>query len=154
MPNKATGPHSPVPPPRPEGGGDRLRGPLAIGLSTAALVLFCLVVSALLFHHFSAKRPMQSTSSLGIITAPDQAPFTRFAGPGLYIDEGRAERIALQEQQSQKLNRYGWGDRRKGIVHIPIDRAMDWMTRSDTNTLVAATNAASLRFSPERTVSR
>ena len=31
----------------------------------------------------------------------------------------------LREKDQQELNSYGWVDRTRGIIHIPIDRAMD-----------------------------
>ena len=33
--------------------------------------------------------------------------------------------VEVRKQQSSALDSYGWVDRSRGIVHIPIDRAMD-----------------------------
>jgi len=35
----------------------------------------------------------------------------------------------LHAHEKQVLNSYGWVDRQKGIVHIPIDQAMELMVR-------------------------
>jgi hypothetical protein len=35
----------------------------------------------------------------------------------------------LHAHEQQLLNSYGWVDRQKGIVHIPIDQAMELMVR-------------------------
>jgi len=62
---------------------------------------------------------------LGIVIAPDEKPLTRLPAPSLELDDGHADYLALRQQQSEKLNSYGWVDRSNGIVRIPIDRAMD-----------------------------
>ncbi|HYQ92703.1 MAG TPA: hypothetical protein VES89_11680 [Candidatus Competibacteraceae bacterium] len=35
----------------------------------------------------------------------------------------------LLARQRQRLNRYGWADRQQGIVHIPIERAMELLVQ-------------------------
>lgn len=47
-----------------------------------------------------------------------------FPEPRLQIDETQ-DRDALRAEESERLERYAWVDRRKGVVRIPIDRAMD-----------------------------
>ena len=37
----------------------------------------------------------------------------------------RVDLARLKKQELDRLNRYGWVDRKAGIAHIPIDRAMD-----------------------------
>jgi hypothetical protein len=44
------------------------------------------------------------------------------SAPNPKIDE-------LHAHEKQVLNSYGWVDRQKGIVHIPIDQAMELMVR-------------------------
>ena len=44
------------------------------------------------------------------------------SAPNPKIDE-------LHAHEQQVLNSYGWVDRQKGIVHIPIDQAMELMVR-------------------------
>jgi hypothetical protein len=36
--------------------------------------------------------------------------------------------VALDSQTDARLHRYGWIDRSKGVVHIPIERAMTLMS--------------------------
>jgi hypothetical protein len=38
--------------------------------------------------------------------------------------ESGAERAAVEGPEKAKLDSYGWVDRKKGIVHIPVDRAV------------------------------
>lgn len=68
---------------------------------------------------------MQPMQRLGIINAPDEKPLTHLPAPSLELDDGHADYLALRQQQSEKLNSYGWVDRSNGIVRIPIDHAMD-----------------------------
>jgi len=35
----------------------------------------------------------------------------------------------LRAQEAAQLNSYGWVDQQKGVVHIPIDRAMELMAK-------------------------
>jgi hypothetical protein len=45
--------------------------------------------------------------------------------------ERRAVGTELKSAQLRHLTSYGWVDRDRGIVHVPIDRAMDlWIERS------------------------
>ncbi|HVI10343.1 MAG TPA: hypothetical protein VND65_18790 [Candidatus Binatia bacterium] len=51
-----------------------------------------------------------------------------FPSPQLEEDErGQLNSVILQEEQ--KLNSYGWVDEPAGVVHIPIDRAMDLLVQ-------------------------
>ena len=102
-----------------------LRYALIFGGSAIGLILFCLASSGILLHAFSRNHPMQSMAPFGIISASDLKPLEGFPAPHLEIDDGHAQTVALLAQQSQKLNSYGWIDRSRGVVRIPIGRAMD-----------------------------
>lgn len=43
-----------------------------------------------------------------------QIPFDAFGGG-----------LALHDAQKRRLQSYGWIDRRRGVIHVPIDRAID-----------------------------
>ncbi len=43
------------------------------------------------------------------------------------------ELAAIREQEEQKLSRYAWVDRERGIVRIPIERAMQLMAQRSTD---------------------
>ncbi|HEY1790272.1 MAG TPA: hypothetical protein VGJ73_19155 [Verrucomicrobiae bacterium] len=102
-----------------------VRNVLIVGGGAAFLLVFGLAACALAFHHLARSRPMQWMPPLGIVSAPNLKPLERFPAPNLQIDDDHAERVALYAAQNQKLNSYGWEDQSNGIVHIPIDRAMD-----------------------------
>ena len=48
--------------------------------------------------------------------------------PRLQVDEGRT-RALLRERELRELGSYGWIDRDRGVVRIPIDEAMDRLLR-------------------------
>jgi len=110
------------------------RNVLIIGGAAAALLITSLVVSGIIFARFSTHRQMQQMQSLGILTAPNLAPLTRFPKPNLQIDDDHAQMTVLLAQQNAKLNSYGWIDRSNGIVRIPIDRAMDLILKNGLST--------------------
>jgi hypothetical protein len=98
---------------------------IIIAVSTAALLVICLLAAGAYMHRLAGQRPMHAMESLGLVAAPDQKPLTRFPKPNLELDDGHADSTALVARQETKLNSYGWVDRSNGIVHIPIERAMD-----------------------------
>jgi hypothetical protein len=102
-----------------------VRNLLIIGGASAFLLVFSLGACALAIHTMAQHRPMQPMAPLGIIIAPNLKPLERFPKPNLQIDDDHAERMALYTAQDDELNSYGWVNRSDGIVHIPIDRAMD-----------------------------
>lgn len=51
------------------------------------------------------------------------ADVTRFPQPRLESDE-RTEINGFRTEEEKRLNSYGWVDQNAGVVHIPIDRAM------------------------------
>ena len=102
-----------------------VRNVLIVGGAAAFLVVISLAACGLAIHLLARSHPMQQMQPLGIIIAPNLKPFERFPKPNLEIDDDHAERIALYQAQTERLNSYGWVDRSNGVVHIPIDRAMD-----------------------------
>lgn len=55
---------------------------------------------------------------------PGKYPQTAFPDPRLETDE-RNQLNDIRLSEEQKLNSYGWVDKKAGTVHIPIERAMD-----------------------------
>ena len=91
----------------------------AVGL--AALVIVVLVISygALVWLRHSAVRRAEPPSPLSITREPTP-------GPQLLVEPGRAMKAMRQEEEA-RLKSYGWIDQEKGIVHIPIERAIDML---------------------------
>jgi hypothetical protein len=93
-----------------------------IVVGVASLLVFALgtVWAVWILHHETEKAhlatgtprdPMLGKAEIGIV---DQVLF-----------EGDHRLATWRAERAAKLNGYGWTDRKKGIVHIPIERAMD-----------------------------
>ena len=91
---------------------------LILGGAFVVLLVFGLVVGFLTFRFFS------SQESLG----PPASPLTNARRlppePRLQVN-GYQDLVSYQKQQQDILNHYGWVDQAAGVVHIPIDQAMD-----------------------------
>jgi hypothetical protein len=57
------------------------------------------------------------------VTGPSDAPQRQTAAPQLQIDP-LTDVAAHREAETRELTTYGWLNRQRGIVRIPIDRAM------------------------------
>lgn len=88
-----------------------------IGLVIAVTVI-CVFIWGLfnLYKHNAGG----SAQRLNAMAAPSQLP----PGPRLQV-KPYEELQALRKREEEVLNSYGWVDQRNGIVHIPIDQAMD-----------------------------
>jgi len=106
------------PSPRHETRDASIRGLVIFGLSLFVSLVLVLVIAARLFWHFAR------VQSLG----PPASPFANVRvlppTPRLQPDP-RRDLQHFREAQQELLHTYGWVDRNAGIVHIPIDRAMD-----------------------------
>jgi hypothetical protein len=50
--------------------------------------------------------------------------------PRLQVTDQR-DLEALRRAEAERLEGYGWVDRKAGVVHIPIERAMDLLSGED-----------------------
>ncbi len=99
------------------------------------MIAFILIAGALLSGFFVRGQ------SIVITPAPTLLP----PAPRLQTIPGEDFRT-FQATQQAELNSYGWVDRKKGVVRIPIDRAMEIIAQSNlpvaTGTPVAVTPPA------------
>ncbi len=108
-----------IPEPEHEDRDVNVRGIIIAGLAIAFGVFVVFVVSAFLLNWLTS-RGQQVTQVPQVSPVPTLQP----ANPPLQVNEP-ADLKALREEEDQKLNTYRWIDRSKGIVQIPIDRAME-----------------------------
>jgi hypothetical protein len=94
-----------------------LRLPLYTAMSVLVLLVVVLFVVWLLSGGAGGGIPSLWTSSL--FEQPLKGP-----APALESDP-RGELGRSRQQAQARLESYGWIDRSQGIVHIPIERAMD-----------------------------
>ena len=97
---------------------------LAIGCVLVAIVLRGLY--SYLSAYDNTHQPVQSPllpPARGETRIVIPGDIAKFPQPRLESDE-RLEIKDFRLQEDQKLNSYGWVDQPAGVVHIPIDRAM------------------------------
>ncbi len=87
------------------------------GLGLAVVVVASLILTAWLFDIFAARRATEDVpaSPLARVEPP--------AGPLLQVD-APSDLARLRAEEEATLSTYGWVDRGKGIVRIPIQQAM------------------------------
>lgn len=91
----------------------------AVGL--AVLIIAALLVCYGLITWLVQRQARRAEAPSPLVIAPEPA-----LGPRLATDPGRALKTLRQQEQS-RLKSYGWIDQEQGIVHIPIERAMDML---------------------------
>lgn len=133
------------------------------GLALAGLILYFIAngIFAYLNKRFETEQPPVSplvtnpTSDTRRIPPQFKGDYEKylkedFPAPQLEINE-RTELNDIRLREENTLSTYGWVDQKAGIVHIPIDRAMDLLAkqglpvRSQTETAVESSTAPAHR---------
>lgn len=92
------------------------------------LALSMLIIMALVWGMFNVLKTTEQTDA-------NQQALSPLATPGQLPPEPRLtakpyeELQNLRSHEDQVLNHYGWQDQKNGIVHIPIDKAMDMVAQ-------------------------
>ena len=90
-----------------------------VGIALATVIALALLVTYGLFHYFysgeTRTRPLPSPLSYSREPTPE---------PRLSVEPGE-ELKTLRSEEDAMLKSYGWIDRDKGVVRIPIDRAIE-----------------------------
>ena len=89
--------------------------------------------------HQAGKSPMVQYQQDTRTVAP--GTITQFPEPRLETDE-RSEINDFRYYEEETLNSYGWVDQNAGIVHIPIDRAMQLIAQRGLPTIPQGDTAA------------
>jgi hypothetical protein len=91
---------------------------LQFGLGLAAVIVVVFLAMRWTFHFFSVEEPL----------GPPPTPFENARvlppQPRLQV-EPHQDLKTFCAQQLTELNSYGWVDQQNGVVHMPIDQAMD-----------------------------
>jgi hypothetical protein len=99
-------------------------------LSTRGILWFAVSLVLTLVAVFFAARVFQS--ALAHNNQRDASRITRPATavpPPHLQSEPTRDLAAFRAAQSAKLHGYGWVDRKAGVIHIPIERAMELTAR-------------------------
>jgi hypothetical protein len=97
-----------------------------MNVNAVALFAVSLVVALTIVHYLAVVmfRHLASQPSSYLPPTPLAASREKFAGPRLLVDQA-LDMNKLHASEQSVLNSYDWVDRDHGIVHIPIDRAIE-----------------------------
>jgi len=100
-------------------------GILFVGAIVLLTMVACLWIGWIIMNRLAQDRAMDATAvTRGVITAPDLQTLERFPGPNLQLNP-REDLVALRAREQARLTSYGWVNREEGVVHVPIERAME-----------------------------
>ncbi len=101
----------------------------AMWLTVAMVLSLGIVYGA--YYMFEQRRVAQdaATQQYPLAAGRDQTP----PAPRLQTQPFK-DVYLLKQGQNEKLNSYGWTDKDAGMVHIPIERAMDIVRTQQLNT--------------------
>jgi hypothetical protein len=117
---------------------DRVSTKVVVGFGVALLVLgaIAMVLVALIFKAFergATRRDEASVSAAGLQVPPEVVP----PAPRLQVYAVRHWKD-FEAAENVRLESYGWMDRSAGVVHIPIERAMELIAQRGVGPLPAA----------------
>jgi len=97
------------------------------GIGLAFLVVVSQLLLWWLFDHFSDRETKLSPHVPAIVRlqAPTVPPEPRLQGNAPLDVNPRLDLKQMRSNEDAFLNHYGWIDPDHGIVHVPIDRALD-----------------------------
>lgn len=104
------------------------KGIIGFLIGLAVTVLLIGVISWGMYYFFSGGRiypqPSAAETATPASSIPKGNPELRFPAPTLQPDPA-AELNKFRSGEEERLNSYGWVDQKAGVVHIPIERAID-----------------------------
>jgi hypothetical protein len=92
----------------------------AVSLTVALIVVHYLALGT--FHHLARQSSAYPTPS------PLATTRETFTGPRLLVNQ-KLDMETFRASEDTLLNNYGWVDRNRGVVRIPIDRAIDLLAQ-------------------------
>jgi uncharacterized protein (DUF58 family) len=92
-----------------------------LGLAALLIVALAVVYGIMVWFRHSAAARAERPVPLAVTTEPR-------AAPQLLVDPGQSMK-QMRQQEDSRLKSYGWIDEEKGIVHIPIDRAIEMLAK-------------------------
>ncbi len=112
-------------PPAPPSGDENVRAILRFGfwMIVAAVVIYAALFGLFQYFDWQAAAADPAQNPLLADEKPPANPAARFPQPRLQANAA-ADQVKARAQEDERLNTYGWVDRQAGVVHLPIDRAM------------------------------
>ncbi|HZQ67854.1 MAG TPA: hypothetical protein VFA68_04980 [Terriglobales bacterium] len=130
-----------------------------VGLAIASVLIYLIVIGMYKFLDSYQRAHQPPQNPLAVPTAPDTRDITmadihQFPQPRLETNE-RIELNGFRLAEEQQLHSYGWVDKNAGVVHIPIEKAMQLLAqRGLPTTPRAGTAPASTVQMAEQAASR
>ena len=89
----------------------------------AAVIIYAALFG--LFQYFDWQAAVADPAQNPLLAGekPPASPAARFPQPQLQANAA-ADQAKARAEEEELLNTYGWVDRQAGVVHLPIDRAM------------------------------
>jgi hypothetical protein len=100
---------------------DQIRARLPLGITAWVLVFGALLCVVAVLVLLARSHTLERAPSVASVQRPE--PEVHNIRTELFRSGGAADR--LKADQRRALQHYGWVDRQRGIVRIPIDVAMD-----------------------------
>jgi hypothetical protein len=98
----------------------------------AVVILFAAALAFWMIHNTTRRFAARQASQ------PPAAAREASPGPRLQV-RGSNELRALREAEDSLLNSYAWIDKEKGIVRIPVERAMEMLAETSKQKAVGST---------------
>ena len=112
-------------PPAPPSGDENVRGILhfALGMVVAAVVIYAVLFG--MFQYFDRQAAAADPARNPLLAGekPPANPAARFPQPQLQSNAA-ADLEKARAREEEFLSSYGWVDRNAGVVHMPVERAM------------------------------
>jgi hypothetical protein len=101
-------------------------GWVVLAAATVPLMIAgCFLAAGIILAFWTKSHPLDASIRVrGTVVAPGIEPLTRFPKPNLELSP-HTDFAALHSHEDAELTNYGWIDRTKGVVQIPIDRAIE-----------------------------
>ena len=91
------------------------------GVALAAMLVVTIAAMAWMFDYFTAREKQLDTSGSPLADTREIP-----TAPQLQVNPS-TDLIQLRAREQARLDSYGWVDRQQGLVHIPIERAMEML---------------------------
>ena len=112
-------------PPAPPSGDENVRGILRFGfwMIVAAVVIYAVLWG--MFNYFDRQAAAADPAQNPLLAGEKRpvSPVARFPQPQLQSNAA-AELEKARAREDERLSSYGWVDREAGVVHMPIERAV------------------------------
>jgi len=109
------------------------RGVVSFLIALAITIVLIHMIAWAFFRYFSHNQLAPPPPSAAIVTPANETgklgdPVLRFPAPVLQPDP-TADMNKFRAAEEEQLGTYGWVDKNAGVVHIPIERAIDMVAQ-------------------------